>query len=333
VAAIRGKASGGDVRKRVRNNAFALTHLNQSMRYGLLTLLIVLPAALGAQAPAPARGTHFARADTSSLHRTLDSLAAAHRGVVGYTVHNLDTGERLSLRGDEKFPTASLIKVAVLVTLYDLVEKGLMSPDDRLTMAKIDRVPGSGTLQFMHDGLELTVRDAAWLMSTISDNTATNLLLDKVGIRRVWEKLDSLGLRQTRIHAKVFLARYTSVAPDSSTKYGLGVTTPNEMVRLFGLMADGRAVSARADSTMLDILGHNEDYQMMQRYVSGVRAPRKTGATDQVRTECALYYLQSRVAACVLTKENQDRRWLIDNEAQLTLARMGQVIAGGWPKR
>jgi beta-lactamase class A len=72
---------------------------------------------------------------------------------------------------------------------------------------------------------------------------------------------------------------------------------------------------------------------MMQRYVSGIRAPRKTGATDQVRTECALFYLQSRVAACVLTKENQDRRWLIDNEAQLTLARMGQVIAGGWPSK
>ena len=304
------------------------------MRSALLALFISVPAyaqtlASGGPRPSAVR----ARADTSRLHRTLDSLAGAHRGVVGYTVHNLDTGERLSLRGDEKFPTASLIKVAVLVTLYDLVEKGLMSPDDRLAMSKSDKVPGSGTLQFMHDGLELTVRDAAWLMSTISDNTATNLLLDKVGIRRVWEKMDSLGLRQTRIHAKVFLARYTSVAPDSSAKYGLGVTTPNEMSRLFALLADGRAVSPRADSTILDILASNEDYQMMQRYVSGVRAPRKTGATDQVRTECALFYLQSRVAACVLTKENQDRRWLIDNEAQLTLARMGQVIAGGWPRK
>jgi beta-lactamase class A len=304
------------------------------MRSALLALLIAVSAQAQPQAPAaPPPSGSFARADTSALHRTLDSLAAAHRGVVGYTVHNLDTGERLTRRGDEKFPTASLIKVAVLVTLYDLVEKGLVSPDDRLAMAKVDQVPGSGTLQFMHEGLELTVHDAAWLMSTISDNTATNLLLDKIGIRRVWEKMDSLGLRQTRIHAKVFLARYTSVAPDSSTKYGLGVTTPNEMSRLFALMADGRAVSARADSTMLDILAHNEDYEMMQRYVSGVRAPRKTGATDQVRTECAIFYLQSRVAACVLTKENQDQRWLIDNEAQLTLARMGQVIAGGWPRK
>jgi len=298
-----------------------------------LALTVIFPALAAGQASTPTRPASFARADTAALHRTLDSLARGHRGVVGYAVHNLDTGERLALRGDEKFPTASLIKVAVLVTLFDLVEKGQTSLDDRLTLTRIDKVPGSGTLQFMHDGLELTVRDVAWLMSTISDNTATNLILDKVGLRRVWEKMDSLGLRQTRIHAKVFLARYTSVAPDSSAKYGLGVTTPNEMARLFALLADGRAVSARADSAMLDIMAHDEDYALMQRYVSGVRAPRKTGRTDQVRTECALFYLQSRVAACVLTKENQDRRWLIDNEAQLTLARMGQAIAGAWPKK
>ena len=298
-----------------------------------LGLLLLLPACLGAQGSAPVRSsTGFVRADTAKLHQTLDAIAASHRGVVGYTVHNLDTGERLSLRGDEKFPTASLIKVSVLVTLFDLVEKGAMSLDDRVTMSKIDKVPGSGTLQFMHDGLELTVRDAAWLMSTTSDNTGTNLILDKVGIRRIWEKMDSLGLRQTRIHAKVFLARYTTLVPDSTVKYGLGVTTPNEMARLFALLADGRAVSARADSTMLDMLGHNEDYQMMQRHVSGVRAPRKTGATDQVRTECALFYLQSRVVACALTRENQDRRWLIDNEAQVTLARIGQAIVGAWPR-
>ncbi len=282
--------------------------------------------------PAARLASAFTRTDTSRLHRTLDSIASAHHGVVGYAVHNLDTGERLARRGDEKFPTASLIKLPVLVTLFDLVERGAISLDDRLTISKIDKVPGSGTLQFMHDGLELTVRDAAWLMSTTSDTTATNLILDKVGIRRVWEKMYSLGLRQTRIHAKVFLARYTSVAPDSTAKYGLGVTTPNEMARLFALLADGKAVSPRADSTMLEILARNEDYQMMQRHVSGVRAPRKTGATDQVRTECALFHLQSRVVACAFTRENQDRRWLIDNEAQVTLARIGQAIVTAWPK-
>jgi beta-lactamase class A len=283
----------------------------------------------GAAHPAPA---NFVRADTARLHRTLDSLAGAHHGTVGYTVLNVDTGERLERRGDETFPTASLIKVPILVTVYDLVEQKKLSLDDQLTLLNIDKVPGSGNLQFMHDGATLTVRDAAWLMSVTSDNTATNLLLDRIVIRRVWEKMEKLGLPHTKVHSKVYL-RMASVAMDSSVKYGLGVTTPNEMSRLFALLADGKAVSQKADSAMLDILAHNEDYAGVQRYVDSLTVPHKTGATDQVRTECALFPLQSRVVACVLTKENTDQRWLIDNEAQVTMARMGRAIVEAWPRK
>src|SRR5881392_559677 len=154
------------------------------VRLRSLLMLGAFPTYALGQTAAPA----FARADTARLHRTLDSLASAHHGVVGYTVRNLDTGERLSLRGDSTFPTASLIKVSVLITLYELVEKDSMSLDDRIRVLKVDKVPGSGMLQYLHDGTEITVADAAWLMSTISDNTATNLLLDKIGIRRTWKK-------------------------------------------------------------------------------------------------------------------------------------------------
>jgi beta-lactamase class A len=283
----------------------------------------------GAGAPAPAS---FAHADTARLHHVLDSLADAHHGVVGYAVHDLDTGERLERRGDETFPTASLIKVPILVTLYDLVEQGQLSLDDPLTLLKIDKVPGAGTLQFLHDDAVVTVHDAAWLMATQSDNTATNLLLDRVAIRRVWDKMEKLGLPHTKVHSKVFL-RLSSVAMDSSAKYGLGVTTPNEMARLFELLANGRAVSPKADSAMLDILAHNTDYQLLQRHVEGLEVPHKTGATDEVRTECALFPLQSRVVACVLTKGNADQRWILDSEPQVTMANMGRAISEAWPRR
>jgi beta-lactamase class A len=299
-----------------------------------LTLLLALAAA-----PACATGqgtgaapTSFARADTAALRRTLDSLAARHRGVVGYTVYDVDTGERLEQRGDETFPTASLIKVAVLVTVFDLVERKTLSLDDPLTVLKIDKVPGSGQLQFLHDNATITVRDAAWLMTTLSDNTATNLLLDRIIIRRVWDKMEKLGLPHTKVHSKSFL-RNSSVAMDSSVKYGFGVTTPNEMARLFVLLAAGKAVGPAADSTMLDMLAHNEDYTKLQRFVEGLDVPHKTGDTDQVRTECALFPLQSRVVACVLTKENEDRRYVIDNEAQVMMARMGDAISRAWPRR
>jgi beta-lactamase class A len=281
---------------------------------------------------APAAATSFARADTSRLRRTLDSLARAHAGVVGYSVRNVDTGEALQLRGDETFSTASLIKMSLLVTLFDMVEKGEIALDDPIRVLKVDKVPGSGILQFLHDDIEITVGDAAWLMSTISDNTATNLLIDKVAIRRSWQKMEALGLPHTKLHSKSFL-RMTSVAMDSSVKYGLGVTTPNEMARLFELLAQGKAVSATADSTMLHILEHNTYSAMLPRFAPGVRIAHKDGETDQVRTNCGLFRLQSRVAVCVLTKENEDRRWIVDNSAQVMIARMGEAIAGAWPAK
>ncbi|NUS31694.1 MAG: serine hydrolase [Gemmatimonadaceae bacterium] len=297
-----------------------------------LALLALAPACVTGQGVSTGAAASFARADTTALRRTLDSLASRHHGVVGYTVHDIDTGERLERRGDETFPTASLIKVSVLVTVFDLVERKALSLDDPLTVLKIDKVPGSGQLQFLHDNATITVRDAAWLMTTLSDNTATNLLLDRIIIRRVWDKMEKLGLPHTKVHSKSFL-RIASVAMDSSVKYGLGVTTPNEMAQLFALLAAGKAVSPAADSTMLDMLAHNEDFSKLQRFVEGLDVPHKTGDTDQVRTECALFPLQSRVVACVLTKENEDKRYVIDNEAQVMMARMGDAIARAWPRR
>jgi beta-lactamase class A len=301
---------------------------------GLLPAALVLAGALAGGAPrADAQGSAPTaagqRADTAALRRTLDALADAHRGVVGYAVHNLETGERLSRRGGETFPTASLIKVPVLVTLHHLVEHDSIALDDRIVVNRLDKVPGSGLLQFLHDGVTITVGDAAWLMIAVSDNTATNLLLDRVAMRRVWERMEALGLPHTKVHSKSF-QRFTSVAMDSSAKYGLGVTTPDEMARLFALLAEGRAVGPRADSAMLAVLEDTQDDLLLQRLVSGVRAAHKTGATDEVRTECTLWRLPARVVACVLTKENADTRWVLDNEAQVTMARMGEAIVRAW---
>jgi len=316
--------------------------MSDTIRYRALRILgsygpIILAGAIACAASTAGRsGTprpQAVRADTAALRKKLDSIADAHHGVVGYSVIDLESGARISRRGDETFPTASLIKVAILVTVYDLVAKGQLSLDDPLTVLKIDQVPGSGVIQFLHNGTVLTVHDAAWLMSTISDNTATNLLLDRIIIRRVWAKMDSLGLQHTRVHSKSF-RRISSVAMDSSVKYGLGVTTPNEMAHLFELMAQGKAVNPASDSAMLDILEHNTTDFMLQRYLLGARAAHKDGEDDAVKTECTLWYLRNRVVACVLTKENQDQRWILDNEPQLTMANMGLAIVnafGGVP--
>lgn len=299
-------------------------------RAALGLALLLVPACAAGQGGAGAAPAPLAvRADTVALKRTLDSLADAHRGVVGYSVINVETGERLSRRGDEPFSSASLIKVPVLVTVFDLIEQDSLSLDDKLTLLKIDQVGGSGTLQYMRPGLVLTVHDAAWLMTIISDNTATNLLVDRVAARRVWRKMESLGLPRTKIHGRSMdpIAR---VDWDSGGKYGLGVTTPNEMARLFELLARGQAVSPRADSMMLGILEHTDHVEMLQRYLGGRRAAYKTGSVDRTRTECALWWLPARVVACVMTRENEDTRYVIDTEAHITMGRMAEAIVAAW---
>ena len=299
-------------------------------RAALLAGLLAVPACAAGQGgvsttPAPAA----LRADTTALRRTLDSLSDAHRGIVGYSVVNIETGERLHRRGDEPFSSASLIKVPVLVTVFDLIEQDSLSLDDKLTLLEIDQVGGSGTLQYMRPGLILTVHDAAWLMTIISDNTATNLLVDRIAARRVWRKMESLGLARTKIHGRSMnpIAR---VDWDSGGKYGLGVTTPNEMARLFELLAKGEAVSPRADSMMLGILEHTDHVEMLQRYLGRRRAAYKTGSVDRTRTECSLWWLPARVVACVMTRENEDTRYVIDTEAHITMGRMAEAIVAAW---
>lgn len=285
--------------------------------------LIAVLALLAALVPASAA----AQNDMAGLRRTLEGIIQPYEGTVGISIQDLATGETLSIRGDEKFPSASLIKVSVLVALLDEVRRGTLRLDDPLTMIARDRVGGSGVLQHLHGGLQLTVEDAARLMIVISDNTATNLLLDKVPMRAVWAKMDSLGLPATRIHSKTFL-RSTSVAMDSSVRYGLGVTTPDETVRLFALLHRGRAVSPALDSLALSILRQNEDWNKLVRWLpDGASAAHKTGDVDQSRNDCGILYgPDASVALCVMTRENRDTSYAPDNPANLLMARIGAEV-------
>lgn len=279
-----------------------------------------------ASTPAP---RFDARTDTAALRHTLDPIADAHRGVVGYSITNLETGEHLERRGDETFTAASLIKVPVLVALFDLAEKKQLTLDDPVVLTEIDKVGGAGELQFLRTPLTLRLWDVAWLMSTLSDNTATNLILDRIKIRRVWQTMEALGLPHTKVHSGS-MTRIACVAPDSSAKYGLGVTTPNEMARLFALMARGKAVSAAADSTMLRILRNNRDDSKLARFTYNVRLSHKTGDVDQARTDCGVFYLPARVVTCVLTKDNQDRRYWGESEGNAVIARIGEAEVSAW---
>lgn len=297
----------------------------------LSALVILLLVHAAGTTPVRAQGAASSARPLASLQRTLDSIADAHRGVVGYRITNLETGEQLARRGDEPFSTASLIKVPILVTLFDLAEQGQLSLDDPVVLTDLDKVGGAGQLQFLRTPLTLRLWDVAWLMTTLSDNTATNLVLDRIKIRRVWQKMEALGLARTKVHSGS-MTRIASIAPDSSAKYGLGVTTPNEMAQLFTLLVQGRAVSRGADSTMLAMLERNADDTKLLRYNYGVRAAHKTGDVDRSRTDCGVLYLPAPVVACVLTKDNADTRYWSDSEGNAVIAHIGRAITAHWQR-
>jgi beta-lactamase class A len=289
-----------------------------------LVVLALAPASVRAQTPAPVTPVHV---DTLAMRRAVEEMMRGYPGVAGMSVRGLRTGEGFSIRGDEPFPSASLIKVSVLVTLLDEVRKGTLALDERTTMIRRDRVPGDGVLTVLDGGIQPTLGDLARLMISVSDNTATNLILDKLNIRTTWAKMDSLGLPRTRIHSKVYL-RVASVAPDSSVRYGLGVTTPNEMVRLFTLLEAGRAVSPAHDSIAIAMLRDNRDYTKLVRWLpETIVAAHKTGEVDQSRNDCGILYGPHQpIAICVMTRENAEQSYAVDNPANLLIARIGRYV-------
>lgn len=275
---------------------------------------LVLPAAPGA-----AQQLERVRPD-------LERRIAEHHGTVGLAVIDLRTDETLSIGGDEPFPSASVIKVPLLVELLTQVERGELSLDDPIAMLAIDQQPGSGVLQFLDTPHELSVRDAAFLMIAFSDNTATNLLIDKVGIRPVNERMDSLGLTRTALHSKTFL-RSTSIDIEGSEEFGLGVTTPMELARLLAMIQRKEVVSAEASALMLDMLGEQFYGHGLPRYLPSGSVAHKTGDLAASRHDCGIVETdEAAFAICVMTKDNEDRSWRLDNEAHVLIADLAKMV-------
>ncbi len=282
--------------------------------------------------------------DWSVLKADLEARIGQHEGVVGLAVIDLSNGETLSIRGDERFPTASTIKMAVLVELFTQIERGRISLGDPLTLLKVDQVGGSGILQHFDTPLQLTVKDAATFMINQSDNTATNLIVDKLGIRAINERMDSLGYPGTKLWAKVSRSRQTSINPDSSRVWGLGVTTPMENARIFASIYKGEMVSQEASRRMIAMArtqasGRHE----IPRYLPpGVVVAHKTGEVSATRNDCGIVYANRPRGSnifdppnpgmrdyviCVYTNENEDRSWVpVDNTAEVLIGDLSKIV-------
>jgi len=267
--------------------------------------------------------------EPASLEARLAPLAKAHKGKVAIVVKHLITGETFVLNGDEPMATASLIKFPLMIEVYMLVHEGKIKLSDMVTLREKDKVQGSGILTYhFSEGATFPLKDAVRLMIAYSDNTATNLILDKIGIDTMNKRMDAWGFAQTKINAKVFLGKTTSVSPERTKRFGLGSTTANETVKLLEQVYHGKVVNPQACKEMLDHLKKCEDKDSFPRLLpAGTVVAHKTGSVTGVRTDAGIIYLKSGpVALCVLTEKNEDKSSGKVNEGNLLCARVARVV-------
>jgi beta-lactamase class A len=165
------------------------------------------------------------------LDDQVKALVASFKGKVTLYAKNLDTGETYALNADERVRTASTIKIAVMIEAFARVNEGKAKWTDQVVLTKEKKVSGSGILSELSDGLHLTLRDAVNLMMMLSDNTATNLVLDVLTTDAVNARMESLAFKNIKINRKVMSGGESQAGKDpENKKYGLGFATPHEMV-------------------------------------------------------------------------------------------------------
>ena len=214
-----------------------------------------------------------------------------------------------------------------MVEAYRQTGDGKLDLQQLLTLQDKDKVPGSGILStHFSPGLQLPLRDAVRLMIAYSDNTATNLVLERVGLANTNAAMDSLGLPNTKIHSLVYRGS-TSILPERSKQFGLGSTTAGEMVQLLDSLWKGKLADQEATQAMLSHLKACEDKRLSRELPAKVTAYQKTGSVNAVRTVAGILdFPGGPVAICLLTSENKDQRWTADNAGEVLSAKVGKAI-------
>jgi len=298
----------------------------------LLPMLIcgfALSAAGGVRADEPKIGA------SATLESRIMPLIRAHKGKVSVAVKHLGTGESFAYEAGAVMPTASLIKFPVMVEVYRQAAAKKVDMNAVVILKQADKVPGSGILtNHFTAGARFTLRDAVRLMIAFSDNTATNLVLDATGIGATAATMEKLGYPNTKIHSKVF-RRDTSVFPERSKKFGLGSTTAEEMVRLCEALHRRQLVSPHACEEMLDHLRACDDRDKFPRFLPPqTKVAFKTGSLDETRTAAGIVeWSAGPVALCVLSCENEDRRWVPDNAGNRLCAEIARAVYDHFEER
>lgn len=300
----------------IRNHSSAVPHVIRFVCVAAVCLCpLIMPSAT-------------AQPTAESLASRLQPLIEAHEGEVAVSVRHLKEGTEFHHRADAVMPTASLIKFPVMIETYRQIESGRLDPGAMIELRAKDKVPGSGILtKHFSDGTQISLRNAVHLMIALSDNTATNLVIDQIGIESTAATMQKLGFPETKLHSKVFRGN-TTIFPERSKQYGLGSTCSRDIVQLLSLLNSGELISADACSDMMQHLLECESRSKLPRFLlDDVRIAHKTGSVSASRCDAGILLTKSGpIAVCVLTSKNSDKRWTDDNAADVLCGRVGQIV-------
>lgn len=283
-----------------------------------------------------------------ALQARVDALVAAHHGKIALYAEQLNTGKTLAVDADKAVQTASTIKLAMLWTALREIALGHAAWDEKITLQPGEGVAGSGILHFLDTPVTLTLKDVATMMVIVSDNTATNLMIDRFPTKQVDDNMTALGYDQTFLYKKVFKPAVGPM-PADQPKFGLGKTTPRQITLLMerigrcdlNLPQQPAVDQAKADAACkaaIEML-RNQFYRgTIPRYLetldnseqgSGIAS--KTGSLDATRSDVAIVAGKSGpIVLAVYTYDNADKSWTADNEGERAIASIAKAIVEAW---
>ena len=270
----------------------------------------------------------------------LRKRVAGFPGDVSLYARNLDTGEAIGIRESEPVRTASTIKIAIMAALFDAAERGELAWSERLTVTDAEKVAGAGVIESeLSSGLQLPLVDVMHLMMVLSDNTATNMILDRFPADRVNAYLDRIGLPSTRALRKIVgkngaMGFSAAGKLAKNQKYGMGVSTAHDMVALIERMERGDLVSAEASREMIAVMKRCQGDTGIRRAFGDLPVANKTGGLDALRSDVGIVYSKTGRIAMAITVDNMPQPDDgPDNPGALLIADLARILVKGLAAR
>ena len=279
-----------------------------------------------------------------TLEESLRARIAGFQGTVSLYAKNLDSGAAVGIRAADPVRTASTIKLPTMTAVFDAVARGKAKWTELLTVTPEDKVSGSGVIgSELSDGVQLPIRDVMHLMIVLSDNTATNMILERFTADAVNAYLDTIGIKTTRSMRKVRgdgnqlknPSGYSAAGKlPENQKYGLGVSTPRDMVTILEKLERGEIVSPEASKEMLAVLKRCQDSTGMRRSLGAIPIVNKTGSLDALRSEVGIAYSKGgRIAIAITVDDMPKPDWTPDNPGSKLIADLAKMIVEGLARK